>query len=218
MVFMEDSERAAKLALYENLETGLHLNLVLPYDSPKVSEDMKRSHGSAIRFFQAGPWTQVIYNPFITRAVVSAFQSQLDEYRRLFGKDPVYFNGHKHFHLSLNMIIGNVLPPGLKVRRSFSIHKGEKSVLNRFYRSLIDAWLQKRYVTTDSFFSLSPVNDLARLRKIARLAQTTNVELMTHPWSSDQFAFLTGDNFRNIFAEVRLGGFEALKSSAMRSS
>lgn len=218
MVFMKDSERAAKLAIQENLETGLHLNLVLPYDSPEVSEHLKRSQNSAVRFFRIGPWTQVVHNPFITKAIATVFNAQLDEYRRLCGKEPAYFNGHKHLHLSLNVILGKVLPPGSAVRRSFTFYRGEKSFLNRGFRHMVDTWLQKSFVTTDSFFSLSPVDDLPRLMKIVGLARNTHVELMVHPWKPDEFALLTGKEFENLIAEVRLGDFASLRSSARSPS
>lgn len=211
MVFMEDSERAAERAIRENLETGLHLNFVLPYDSPGVSESLRRRHRSTARFFRAGPWTQAIYNPFITRAIVSVFEAQVDEYRRLFGKEPAYFNGHKHFHLSLNLIIGKVLPPGSAVRRSFTFYRGEKSRLNRCFRRMIDMWLQKRYVTTDSFFGLSPVEDLPRLSKIIGLAKNTDVELMAHPWRPNESEWLMGKAFLDLIEGACLGNFTTLK-------
>ena len=211
MVFMEDSERAAELAVNENLETGLHLNFVLPYDSPVVSEKLKASHRATVRFFRVGPWTQVVYNPFINKAIVSVFRAQLDEYRRLFGKEPAYFNGHKHLHLSLNVIFGKVLPPGSVVRRSFTFQKGEKSSLNRSFRRMVDKWLQKRFVTTDSFFSLSPVEDFPRLMKIFSLARDTHVELMVHPWRLNESAFIAGKEFEELIAKVHLGGFASLK-------
>jgi predicted glycoside hydrolase/deacetylase ChbG (UPF0249 family) len=213
MVFMMDSERAAELAINANLETGLHLNFVLPYDSPKVPAYLKGRLSSAVRFFRTGPWTQVVYNPFITKAIASIFNAQLDEYRRLFGKEPAYFNGHKHLHLSLNMIFGKVLPPGSAVRRSFTFHKGEKSSLNRGFRHMVDTWLRKRFVTTDSFFSLSPVEDLPRLMKIVSLARNTRVELMVHPWRLNEFAFLTSKAFEELLTNVRLGSFASLKSN-----
>ena len=212
MVFMEDSKRAAELAVRENLETGLHINLVLPYDAPGIPESVRLSLSLAAAHFRKGPWTQVVYNPFITKAVASTFHSQLDEYRRLFGKEPIYFNGHKHFHLSLNMIFGGVLPPGSAVRRSFTFEKREKTWLNRFYRRLVDAWLLTRHTSTDAFFSLKPANDLTRLKRIISLAQTNDIELMTHPWSPDQFAFLTGSEFRLILASARLVSFADLRS------
>ena len=212
LVFMDDTERAAELAVQEGLETGLHLNLVLPYSSPDVSDDLRCIQHSAVRFYRLGPWTQAVYNPLITKAVASVFKSQLDEYRRIFKKEPIYFNGHKHLHLSLNMILGRVLPFGSIVRKSFTFQAGEKNLLNRRFRSIVDAWLKSRYVISDSFYSLSLVRDPARLAKIVNLALNSHVELMVHPWSPADYDSLLGKDFGNLLLRAPLGNFEALGS------
>jgi predicted glycoside hydrolase/deacetylase ChbG (UPF0249 family) len=213
MVFMKDSERAAELAIDEHLETGLHINLVLPYDGPGVSDNMRKAQSSTAAFFRWGPWTQVIFNPFVAKAVAEVFHSQLREYRRLFRKEPDHFNGHKHFHLSLNMMAANVLPPGSAVRRSFTFFKGEKNWFNRRYRKLIDAWLLRSHISSDAFFSLDPLGDRPRLLRIARLAETKCVELMVHPWSRGQWAFLIGEEFGLMTDRIPLGGFSELRST-----
>lgn len=212
MVFMQDSERAAGLAIQEGLETGLHLNLVLPYDAPGVAENVSQSQASAVRFFRRGPWTQVIYNPFIARAIAMSFLSQLGEYRRLCGTEPAHFNGHKHFHLSPHILLGRLLPPGAAVRRSFTFNAGEKGLINRCYRRRVDAWLLKSHVSTDAFFSLQPIDDLSRLTRIVDLARTASVEIMVHPWKPDEFAFLAEDRFQVLTAPAERGGFGALGS------
>jgi predicted glycoside hydrolase/deacetylase ChbG (UPF0249 family) len=214
MVFMQDSKRAADLAVREGLETGLHLNLISLYDAPGVAESVRRGQASAARFFLRGPWTQVVYNPFIARAIAMSFQSQLEEYRRLCGTEPAHFNGHKHFHLSPHIILGRLLPPGAAVRRSFTFNAGEKGLVNRCYRRLVDAWLLRRHISTDAFFSLQPIGDLPRLARIVDLAQTASVEIMVHPWKPDEFAFLAEDRFQVLTAPARWGGFGALRSGA----
>lgn len=149
--------------------------------------------------------------------MASVFVSQVEEYRRLLGREPAHFNGHKHFHLSLNMIFGGVLPIGSTVRRSFTFSKGDKSPLNRFYRRLVDAWLIKRHISTDAFFSLSPTNDVSRLARIVALAQTRSVELMVHPWSPDHFALLTGSEFPPAKASAFLGSRRSQIQTGCRS-
>lgn len=211
MVFMADSERAAALAKHENLETGLHFNVVLPYAASGVPDSLRAAQETAARFFRRGPWTQVVYNPFIAKAVATAFASQLEEFRRLFGNEPAHINGHRHFHLSLNMIFGGVLPAGSAVRRSFTFYKGEKRLLNRWYRRMIDTWLLKRHVSTDAFFSPEPVSDLPRLEKIVGLSRTGCVELVVHPWNPGQYALLTGEQFSRLVGATDLGGFLALR-------
>jgi predicted glycoside hydrolase/deacetylase ChbG (UPF0249 family) len=214
MVFMADSERAAELAIKEHLETGLHVNLVLPYNGHGVAGSLREAQNSTAAFFRWGPWTQAIFNPFVARAVAKAFYAQLEEYRRLFRREPDHFNGHKHFHLSLNMMVADVLPPGSAVRRSFTFLRGEKNWLNRRYRKLIDAWLLKKHISTDAFFSLDPLSDRPRLRRIVRIAETECVELMVHPWSPDQQAFLIGEEFRLMIERVPRGGFSELRPAS----
>jgi predicted glycoside hydrolase/deacetylase ChbG (UPF0249 family) len=218
MVFMRDSERAAGLAITEGLETGLHLNLVSPYDAPGVAESVRKSQASAVRFFRRGPWTQVVYNPFIINDIAASFLSQLEEYRRLFGTEPAHFNGHKHFHLSPHIVLGGLLPPGAAVRRSFTFNAGEKGVINRCFRRLVDTRLLKGHVSTDAFFSLQPIDDLPRLARIVDLARTASVELMVHPWRPDEFAFLKEDRFQALIALAGLGGFGDLRSDAKSRS
>jgi hypothetical protein len=54
--------------------------------------------------------------------------------------------------------------------------------------------------------------------RIIELAETKCVELMVHPWSPDQLAFLTGEEFGILTDRVRLGGFAALRSTGERRS
>ena len=220
MVFMKDSQRAAELALNANLETGLHINLVTPFDGAGVRENTRRDQDLVMRFFRRGPWTQAIYHPFLGDSIARVFAAQREEYIRLFQREPTHYDGHKHFHLSLNMIFSNLLPPGTLVRRSFTLYGSGKGLFERSYRFLIgrcyrravDAWLLRRHVSTDAFFSISPVADLARLQGIIRLAQRRRVELMAHPWDSDHYAFLAGGQFAQLTSAVRLGNFAALRS------
>jgi predicted glycoside hydrolase/deacetylase ChbG (UPF0249 family) len=213
MVFMKDSACAAGAARSTKLETGLHLNLTQPYDGTRVAERVRESQILIARYFRLGKWAQVIYNPFLKRAVAAVFQSQLDEYRRLFQGEPAHLNGHRHMHLSMNMIVGGVIPNTYAVRRSFTFCPGEKGILNRFYRRVVDTWLRNRYRSTDAFFSIEPVSDMSRLNRIVDLARLSDVELMVHAWRSDQFDLLMSDKFRKLIASVHRGAFSSLGSS-----
>ena len=214
MVFMKDSACAAGAARSEKLETGLHLNLTQPYDGTRVAESVRESQILIARYLQLGKWTQVVYNPFLKRAVAAVFQAQLDEYRRLFQVEPAHFNGHRHMHLCMNMVVGGVIPYGCAVRRSFTFRSGEKGNLNRLYRRVVDAWLRNRYRSTDAFFSIEPVSDMSRLSRIVDFARISDVELMVHAWRPDQFDLLMSDKFRKLIASVHRGAFSSLGSSA----
>jgi predicted glycoside hydrolase/deacetylase ChbG (UPF0249 family) len=210
MVFMSDSEGAARSAQEAGLETGLHLNLTQPYDGPGVADSLRRSQRSVVRYLRLGKWAQVVYNPLLNRDLSVSVQAQLDEYRRLFQREPAHFNGHNHMHLCMNMLVKPLIPAGSAVRRSFTFRRGEKGIWNRLYRRGVDARLEGRYRTTEAFFSLDPTSDLARLGRIVDLARTMSVELMVHAWRPDQFKLLKSDEFRKLIRTSDCGAFSLL--------
>ena len=70
------------------------------------------------------------------------------------------------------------------VRRSFTFGRGQKSSVNRLYRSSIDCFLKMKYQTTDFFFALSQHLPVTRLSPVVDLARTlygrTNGPPSTH--------------------------------------
>jgi hypothetical protein len=103
----------------------------------------------------------------------------------------------------MNMLIGKVIPRGSRVRRSFFFWPGERSWMNRSYRSLVDRWLMRRYKLADYFFALSQSMGGDRMERIVDLARTTTVEVMTHPVNSREYAYLMGDHYVRLVHGVR---------------
>ena len=126
---------------------------------------------------------------------------------RLFGKPPSHIDGHHHMHLCANLLLSNLIPAGMKVRRNFSFWPGEKSWLNRAYRYLVDRWLARRYRLADYFFDLIQCIEGKKLDRVAALAKSSNVELMTHPIVSAEKAFLMSDEFQVILQHLEIGGY-----------
>ena len=93
MVFMRDSRRAAEFAPVAGLETGLHLNLDLPFDCPETAPGVLERHLRIVKFFGRGKWSQIIYNPFLKKDFDFVFKAQYGEYCRLFGKEPAQIDG-----------------------------------------------------------------------------------------------------------------------------
>ena len=205
MVFMSDSERAAESALSAGLESGLHLNLDLPFDTQSLPPRLRHHHQQVVRYLGKWKWTQIIYNPSLRESFRYVFQAQYDEYRRLFGEEPLKIDGHHHMHLSMNMIADRVIPPGIRVRRNFTFGRGEKDLINRFYRKLLDHWLARRYICTDAFFSIEPLQDRSRLKKNIALANSRHVEIMTHPGVQEQYEFLLGPEYRTLIQDIPMG-------------
>jgi chitin disaccharide deacetylase len=189
MVFMEDSERAARMAQEMNIDVGLHLNLTTAFTSPK-NPGLAEQQLRLVRYLRGHRLAPVIFHPGLVRCFDYVVSAQLDEFRRLYDREPARIDGHHHMHLCANVLMGRLLPKGTIVRRNFSFGPGEKSLANRSWRKLVDSMLARRHRLTDFFFSLPPMNQ-GRLQAILSLASKSIVELETHPVDSEEYAFLT---------------------------
>jgi predicted glycoside hydrolase/deacetylase ChbG (UPF0249 family) len=219
MVFMEDSRRAATLAKACGLNVGLHINFSESFTGLNIPASLRRNHERIRRFVRANKYALVIYNPFLRKAFREVFAAQVEEFARLYGREPSRFDGHQHMHLCSNMILDRVLPTGAQVRRSFSFNAGEKNFLNRYYRRLIDRHLAARHRIGDFFFALSQHLPVARLRRVVELAKRYDIELMTHPQLNAEFEALLSDEFaatRGQESEVR--GQSAVSSACLSVS
>lgn len=206
MVFMEDSERAAGIAKEKEMAVGLHINLSERY-SGAVHHEAECAQHRVVRFFLASKYAVLVYNPFIRKEIRAVVDQQIDEFRRLYHCAPTHFDGHQHMHLAANLLVDPILPKGAKVRRSFSFRSGEKSALNRWYRSMVDRRLRQRYRTTDSFFALSYCLHAGSVRQVLETSRGECAELMTHPHEGREFAFLMGGEYTSLLQDVQLGSY-----------
>ena len=88
------------------------------------------------------------------------------------------------------MLLQHLMPAGARVRRSFSFRAGEKSLINRAYRSTVDRCLARRHRITDYFFCLTQHFAPDALKRIVEMARCASVELMTHPGRPAEYAYL----------------------------
>ena len=96
------------------------------------------------------------------------------------------------------------------MRGTFTFRAGEKGRVNRCYRSLLARHLRKSFVTPDCLYSIEPITDTDRLRRIAREALARNVELEVHPEQLDELQFLLSPSFHSLLVGVDLRGFRHL--------
>ena len=207
MTFMIDSERAAILAIEKQLPIGLHVNLDQPFTKTKLPKKLIYHHQTVSRYLKSCKWNQVIYNPFLNNSFDYVFQSQWDEFFRLYGEPPKKLDGHHHFHLCMNMLCSGNLPKGIRIRRNFTFSQGEKNYFNLLYRYLIYCWLQSRFICNDAFFSINPINN-EKINKVLLLSETFDVELMVHPGRDEEYWYLLSDEWaelilrRNLFSLI----------------
>ncbi len=212
MVFMEDSERAASLTTQTSLEVGLHINFTMPFSAEKVPSEVLKHHQRVVSYLTKNKLAQVIYNPLLADSFHRLFSSQQEEFIRLYGRLPDFYNGHHHMHLCANMLFGKVLPKGGRVRRTFTFDAGEKDLFNRLYRHALDTHVDGRFLSTDSFFSILPIEDHERLQNIMNRSARSNVEIEVHPENPEEVKFLLSDRFRQLIASVHMGTFQDLNT------
>ena len=210
MVFMEDSDRAAAMALEWNIEAGLHLNLTSPFSVPGCPVRLAERQGELAWHLLRHRFAPAVFHPGLTRSFEYVVAAQLDEFRRLYGRDPNRLDGHHHMHLCANVLLGGLLPPGTLVRRNFSFQPGEKSVWNRLYRMGVDHMLARRHRLVDFFFSLAPVENPGRLQRIFSLARQFAVEVGTHPVHPEEYRFLMGGEIFRWAGQVRIASPSAM--------
>jgi predicted glycoside hydrolase/deacetylase ChbG (UPF0249 family) len=205
MVFMLDSGRAAELAKENDLDVGLHLNFAEKFTGHSVPDTLEAYQGKITRFLMQNKYSQLLYNPFLRKAFSYSYQAQAEEFERLFAKQPSHIDGHHHMHLCANLLLSNLIPAGMKVRRNFSFWPGEKTWLNRAYRSLVDCWLARRYQLTDYFFDLTQSIQQTKIHRVMALARSSKVELMTHPIYDIESEYLMSDQFLAMLQRLNVG-------------
>jgi len=194
MVFMEGSESAAAIARELDLDVGLHLNFTEMFSAQHCPSELRESQRAIAIYLRRHRFAQLVFNPFLAGAFDSVVSCQIREYRRLYGVDPDRFDGHHHMHLCANVLLQRLLPAGTIVRRNFSFQAGEKGIVNRAYRRLVDAILARRHRLADRLFNLTPMEPPERIQAILALARDNVVELETHPVKDDEYRFLTHVN------------------------
>lgn len=209
MVFMADSERSAEMALDSGLDVGLHLNFTARF-SGHAGSALRECQQRIATFLLENKYYLLMYNPFLKNQFEYVYQSQYEEFTRLYNKNPSHTNGHHHMHLCTNVIVGKLIPRNSKIRKNFSFTSNEKNFVNRLYRHLLDRWLKQRYVTTDFFFSISSVFPAGRLEYIAELSRSNNVELMVHPHDPDEFKYLMTPEYFQILSSADKGTYLSL--------
>lgn len=210
MLFMEDSLRAADLALEHGLDAGLHLNFTDNFTGDFKSGKLCESQLRIRSFLRTNKYCSLLYNPFLKSDFHYVFTAQYEEYVRLYKKEPSHIDGHHHMHLCVNMLLDGLITRGSRVRRNHTFSSGEKSGINRLYRYLIDGILMRRYICTNFFFGSLPHRDKQRLLRILNMAKIWNVELEVHPEKKEEFEYLMSDEFISMISVVETGDYALL--------
>ena len=212
MTFMEDSERAADLALEHGVDAGLHLNLTSIFSARQCPLQLIEHQQKISRFLRSHRLAPVVYHPGLACSFEYVAKAQLEEFERLYRAPAKRVDGHHHMHLCANVFFQRLLPAGTIVRRNVSFGPQEKSRANRFYRSWQDRGLARRHRLTDYFFALPPIDSPSHIEKIFDLATRFNVEVETHPANRAEYEFLVDGEIMNRAHNVTIARSYLLRS------
>jgi hypothetical protein len=202
---MEDSDRAATLALEHGIDVGLHLNFTSPLTAPACPTGVAERQRRIATYLRRHRLAQLVFNPALATSFEYVVTAQIDEFRRLYGVAPVRLDGHHHMHLCANVLLRGLLPSGTTVRRNFFFQAGEKGVVNRTYRWFVDRTLLCRHQLADYLFSLAPLEPPSRLQRIFALASHHVIEVETHPVQPQEYWFLMGGEVFRHAKGIRMG-------------
>jgi len=183
MVHMEDSERAAALALEAGMPVGLHVNLTDPFTATGIPASVRARQRKACRHFSPGrlrlrSWS---FDPRIRRDVESAVADQLQRFEELYGGPPSHFDGHKHVHCCPNVVLAAPLRPIGRARNGLRAWPGARGAMGAL-RAVRRALTYRRLLTTRYFLDIDKLfRDPDSLAARIGACRETSVEVMAHP-------------------------------------
>ncbi len=212
MMYMEDSDRAAELALEHDLPVGLHLNFTDRFSGASVPDPVRRRQAKACEIFGGGgmrlrSWT---YDPRIQGLVEAAVGDQLERFRALYGREPTHVDGHNHVQACPNVVRAKALR-GFKLRNALWSWPSTRSAMGAA-RALRRGLTARGHLSTRYFLDIAELYRLSPEAMAERvgLARTTSVEVMGHPRFEQELEGLTSLAWEQAIAALPLGSYREL--------
>ncbi len=213
MVYMEDSDRAARLARERSLPVGLHLNLARPFTDAAAPAPVRERQRRLARYLGRARWRRWVPSPLLRAEVARCVEDQRERFAALYGAPPTHLDGEQHMHTWPTALAA--LPRGARIRPTFTFVARERPAWNRLARAGFNAALRRRFVTPRYFFSireLHPALGGEALEERLDLAAGGAVEVMVHPGWEDERALLLADRWARLLEGRPLGSYADLRS------
>jgi len=217
MVHMDDSQRAAELALAEGLPVGLHLNLTQPFSADDVPAPVRARQERLVAHFANLRKRRWSYDPRVRSEVAAAVREQFDEFDRLYGRRPTHMDSHHHVHVCPDVLLSGAIPPGIKLRTTLTPMRSGCASLSDVPRFLKHAAIRRRFRVTDAFLAVSRLcgrDGPEGLRSAIDLSREADVEVMVHPSFAEELPLLLSPGWRAALAPAALGSYSDLSPFA----
>jgi predicted glycoside hydrolase/deacetylase ChbG (UPF0249 family) len=204
MVWMSDSDRAAKLARQRNLPVGLHLNLTLPFNSTLVPEPVReRQHALVPHLSRRARGGTRVLQRRPTKLLADVVREQLARFAELYGP-PTHIDGHHHIHLDPWVI--ELLPADVPLRAPLRHPRSADRQIRRDHRKRRPAAVSD---VTFAFEHLHPALGGEGFSALTHPAFEV-IEVMAHPTGPGQRTALGSDVWRATLARLRTGSYASL--------
>lgn len=213
MVFMADSDRAARVARADRLSVGLHLNLTERFSADGVPPVVRARQERLVEYFAGPKWRRWGISPALFGEVERGIEEQLAQFRASYGAEPSHIDGHEHIHQALGVLAARTLPSGVKLRPSFTFGPEEKRLGNRAFRAALNRGLRLRFEAPRYFFDIRDIHPSLGGRGIEEklaLSSGSAVEVMTHPAYDDECAILLGPAWAELLRDRPTGSYDDL--------
>lgn len=216
MVYMEDSGRAAEIAVAAMLPVGLHLNLTQPFTEATAAAPVRERQRRVVAAFHGhGPDGQPgtarlrrwLYDPRVAKLVGDTLGDQLERFEALYGGPPTHFDGHNYVDTTPNVFLSRALPRGSKMRNTLDRYPLDTGA-GAFAREVRQRLRRSRFRSTRYVLHISELElpDDPRLE----LAVTDSVEVICHPDHGPEMERLMSDEWAACLGRLRTGSFADL--------
>lgn len=210
MTYMEDSERAAELALANGLPLGLHLNFTEPFTGASAPAAVRERQAAACAIFAGANLRRQswLYDPRIQGQVEDAIRDQLERFRALLGREPTHVDGHNHVQVCPNVVRARALA-GFKLRNALWSWPSTHSAMG-LARALRRELTARRHLTTRYFLDIAELHRTGTIEERLGLARETSVEVMAHPGFGHELEALRDPVWASTLSSLRLGSYRDL--------
>jgi chitin disaccharide deacetylase len=214
LVYMEDSDRAAELALEAKLPVGLHLNLTDPFTDPSANATQRARQLLVCKLFAAWrfrlrSWT---FDPRIRKQVEGAISDQLERFHELYGQPPTHLDGHNHVHVCPNVALAASLASIEKMRDGLSTWPSIRTAMGAA-RALRRALVSRRFLRTRYFLDIALLHrdfdPQERTERVGR-AGRASLEVMAHPGFPHEQRSLMSRDWGQLVEALPLGSYRDL--------
>lgn len=206
LVWMRDSERAARMAGDRGLPVGLHLNLTVELASLSAPPAVRARQRELVKHFGGeGQRNPRALSRAATILLRDAVRDQLDRLRETYG-EPTHVDGHHHVHIDPEVL--EAIPPELPVRPALSHPDRVDAQSGRRPRGAPD----RGPLWAFAFEHVHPALGGSGPTALG-WARRDAVEVMAHPAQAGQLAALRGETWAEMIGGLKLGSYSTFRAA-----